>query len=671
MSIEQMKVERIPWIPLVILTVVLGLLTPMSALMVPRAASFWYNIGLSTCTEYLMPMSYALLFFLVFLPRIGKKLKFSPSTLTYVYACVVSVAYTSYTDEVFIPPTWWANRYGPSSSISMQLQPWFFAPRPEIAKQLLAGGVPIPWGEWLPSILWWWLVYSLWAFFFVGLASILRRQWVETEKLPYPLVTVANEIVRVAGREKADEKSRTVKWLLLGVLLGLAFFAVLFMILVFPWFPDVFGWRVNMCGFGAAWIPSSSPLASILALGKIEKMPLYVAGLYLVPLSILFNAWFWWMVMAALVQIAYAMGYYTSLPTMNGCGKEWCGDQSVTMAQPFIWGVFANLGVIIGIFISYWIMNRGYVADTIRAALRKGRLLEAEKNEAVSYRTAYAMLLGAAVMLVVAFMFAGLGPATALIVVFVTFLFQFMQVYFLNLLGFLVPAGFETANAFLKPIWPYGPVPPTMEWTVAQDFTVQPGANSPGGGWGFPFLAMTSGFAMAGFTGTKPGNVLKVVLFAAVLTPLLAQISILWGDYTFGSTKLPGYGSFGSGPIDRLTSGWYDSNPMSTGGPFMWWPQALAGAIAAFVLYYLHSRFIWFPFEPIGFLMGISWTNILYELWQPALMAWVIKTVTLRIGGSKMYDSLGRPIAAGFIIGYALMAVIGATIGVVRFFIPF
>ena len=662
MSIEQTKVEKIPWIPLAILTLVLGFLNPLVTCMQSSAARYWFNIGITTCTEYIMPMSYALLFFLVFLPKIGAFRRLSPSILTYIYACVVTVAFPAYPDEVWIPQHYWADRY--LSAQSTQYVPWFFAPEPDVAKQILAGGIPIPWGSWLPSILWWWLVHALWATFFIGLAAILRRHWVEVERLPYPLVSVAHEIIKVAGKEK-DEKSRTTKFLLVGVVMGLVFFAVLFMILMFPWFPDILGWRMNMCGFGATWITSDSPIASILALGKIEKMPLYVAGMYLVPLRILFNTWFWWIVMAMLVQIAYVMGYYTALPTMNGCGRLWCGDEGLIQAPPFIWGTFANLGVILGIFISYWFLNRGYVVDTLRAALRKGRLLEVEKDEAISYRTAYAMLLVSAIILVAAFMFASLSLAPAIILVFVTFVYQFMQVYFMNLVGFMVPAGFLSAHAFLKPIWPHAPEPRTMEWSVATTLTVMPAVNSPGAGWGFPFLAITSGHAMANFTNTNAKNVLKIVLFAAVLTPLLAQISLLVGLYSFGSNRLSGFAVYS--PTDRFTPEWAETNPSR----FVWWPQALSGVIVAFALNYLHARFIWFPFEPIGFLMAISWASILYEAWQPALMAWVIKTLTIRVGGSRMYESLGRPVAAGFIIGYALMAVIGAVIGVVRFFFPF
>jgi hypothetical protein len=664
LSIEKTEIDKIPWITVVILTLALGFVNPLVTVMQQSSVKYWFNIGITTCAEYTMPMSYAFLLFLVILMKIGVFKALKPSTLTYLYACLTTIAFPAYPDPIFVPPTYWADRY--LSAQSMEYQPWFFAPEPEIAKQLLAGGVPIPWGAWLPSILWWWLVHALWAIFFLAIASIVRRLWVDIEKLPYPLVSVANEIIKITEDGSDSLKKRTFMSLLIGIITGIIFFAILFMILMFPWFPDIYGWRVNTCGFGATYVTTDSPLSSILALTLINKMPLYVAGMYLVPLSILFNGWFWWIVLAILVQVSYTMGYYTALSTMGGCGRVWCGDEGLIQGLPFIWGTFANLGVAFGILISYIYLTRGYIADTIRAAIRKGTLRDIENEESISYRTAYTMLLISIVALISAFMYASLGLLPALIVIFVTFFYQFLQVYFLNFVGFVMPSGFLNAHAFLKPIWPHAPEPRTMEWTVATDFVVMPAANSPGAGWGFPLLTMTMSHGLAGFTKTSARNVYKVVLFAAVLTPLIALVAFIWGDYTFGSTRLPGYG-FTWSRTDRFTPEWAETNPSRN----IWWPQALAGFIVAFVLNYMHTRFIWFPFEPIGFLLAVEWGSQLAGLWQPALMAWVLKTITIRVGGSKMYESLGRPIAAGFIIGYAVMAVIGAIIGVVRFFFPF
>jgi hypothetical protein len=660
---EHELAEKIPWVPIVIFTIIIGFINPIFTLMQPRSAAYWYNMGLVGCMLYMMPMPYVAIFIMVLLSKARLSDKIRPSTLTYLYACTVSLAYPGVADAVFIPASYWVDRY--ISPLSMELEPWFFAPKPEIAQQILAGGVPIPWAEWLPSTLWWWLLYVLWALFFIGLATILRRHWVDIEKVPFPQTLVAHELVKVIGKEKNDE-SKLSKSLSIGILIGFIFSALLFMILTFPWFPDLYGWRINTCGFGATYITTDSPLASIVTLATLEKNPLYVAVLYLAPLSILFNGWFWWIVLAILTQIAFTMGYYTALPTTNGCGRIYCGEAGIGTNLPFIWGVFGDFGLVLGIFFSYWILSSGYVRDTIRAAIGKGELVKSHEEEAISYKAAYAMLLVSFVAIMVAFMAASLSILPALMLVFVTLLFGFVQGRYYGLIGYMVPSGFYAAAAFFKPIWPTAPEPRTMEWTVAVSFAIMPASNAAYEGWAHQFLAMPSNYTLASLTGTSPKNVLKVTMFAAILTPILAIVSIIWACYTFGLNSLPGQ-SFTWGPTDRFTPEFTENWPAKG----TWWPQALAGFLAAFILNYLHARFVWFPFEAIGFLFAIDLWSMDMALWQSALIAWIIKTLTLRIGGSKLYESTGRPIAAGFVIGFAIMCVLGGLIGVIRFFFPF
>jgi len=52
-------------------------------------------------------------------------------------------------------------------------------------------------------------------------------------------------------------------------------------------------------------------------------------------------------------------------------------------------------------------------------------------------------------------------------------------------------------------------------------------------------------------------------------------------------------------------------------------------------------------------------------------VAWVLKTLTLRIGGSKAYEEIGSPIAGGVIAGCMAFILIGGLMGVTRFFVQF
>jgi hypothetical protein len=84
----------------------------------------------------------------------------------------------------------------------------------------------------------------------------------------------------------------------------------------------------------------------------------------------------------------------------------------------------------------------------------------------------------------------------------------------------------------------------------------------------------------------------------------------------------------------------------------------------------LHSRFVWFP-HPLGPIITWSFGGTLFGWWLAFLVAWILKWLTLRIGGSKAYEEIGLPLAGGTTAGYALVAFIFGIAGVIRFFYPY
>jgi len=85
----------------------------------------------------------------------------------------------------------------------------------------------------------------------------------------------------------------------------------------------------------------------------------------------------------------------------------------------------------------------------------------------------------------------------------------------------------------------------------------------------------------------------------------------------------------------------------------------------------LHATYISFPLDPYGFLLTFASRSFSEGIWTMVVIAWVLKTATLRIGGSKVYERLGLPIAMGFLLGYALAILSGGVISAIRFFVPF
>lgn len=57
-------------------------------------------------------------------------------------------------------------------------------------------GTLIPWGAWLSPLAIWSIPVMLVLFGFLCLATILRRQWADNEKLPFPLAQLPLEFIQ-------------------------------------------------------------------------------------------------------------------------------------------------------------------------------------------------------------------------------------------------------------------------------------------------------------------------------------------------------------------------------------------------------------------------------------------------------------------------------------------
>lgn len=77
------------------------------------------------------------------------------------------------------------------------------------------------------------------------------------------------------------------------------------------------------------------------------------------------------------------------------------------------------------------------------------------------------------------------------------------------------------------------------------------------------------------------------------------------------------------------------------------------GGLVTFILYQLHRRFLWFPLNPLGFVMAS--TGTLREMWFSLFIGWLFHVVVLRYFGHKTYRFL-RPFFLGLILGEFLTA---------------
>jgi hypothetical protein len=667
---SEIKSVKIPWVPIILLMVVFGFLGPMYTSISPNAA--WYSLGAIGCKTMILVLPLIFIMGTALIGRITGR-PISPVTYTFLYAAAISLI-ASTTEFGFPIEEGFMQILYDRVGVAAELNPWplLLVPDAEVVAPMVTGHVAVPWGAWVPTFMWWWLLSVGFAVFALGWGVVWRRRWIDVEKVPFPHARVAIELVeRVTGAEKSI-RTRFGMPFMVGAILGIAFQLPLLLAYMFPWFPDIYGWRTNTCLMGASYITADSPLAGIAGLAQLNKNPAVGAIFYLAPLNVLLGTWVWYLVFAVLMQVAFTMGYYTGITGNAGCGRVWCGTSGYRVGEPFKWDVFSSSGVTTGIFIGYILLNWKYLAETFNAAIGKigkEKLDELERFEPTSYRNAYLMIAASTILIIAILMVAGVGLPAALLMVITNVIITLVATRSYALVGFVVPGG----SWFY-----YGPIKTLLsgagvgggnrEWYVAMTMNILL-VNEPvsEGGYTFPLTASLQTYQMAGINKVPNKMVFKILLIVNVVAPLLSALGAIWAFYTFGVTKMQTSASLWYSAYST-----YSPTNLATRPAYEpWWPNMIAGIIFAGLLSFMHARFVWFPLEPIGFLLATDGHALIEGVWTMALAAWVVKTITLRVGGSKLYERTGIPTAIGFIVGIVIVSLIGGVVLVTRFFIPF
>jgi len=281
--------------------------------------------------------------------------------------------------------------------LSIKYFQWYMAPPEGVITDMIYGNTLTPIIEWLPSLIFWSSFQWIFGLFSVSMAMILRRSWLDVEKLPFPHTQIMYTLMsKTSGEQEGNILSRLGTRLMIGILIGLVVQVPIFMTFVFPWFPDIYAWKVNNCYFGATWVTTESPLAPVAGFQTFNKWPPFYALFYLVPAFVLKSYLLSFLIFLVLTQIFYSMGYYTGLFENPGCGRNWC-PPNPGQSPPIKWYAVANIGGPIGLALSYIIMNRGYLLMTLREAIGRGRKEGGlEGGEAMSYRNMWILFIGSA-----------------------------------------------------------------------------------------------------------------------------------------------------------------------------------------------------------------------------------------------------------------------------------
>jgi len=485
---------------------------------------------------------------------------------------------------------------------------------------------------WLvPIIVWSLFVFAFISFMFC-MNLLLRRQWIERERLAFPIVYFPLELTKEGGSLLRD-KLLWVGFLIPVVLESLASLNYLYPAI--PYLPLKPTSQLSLARFFG--VPPTSPFANI----TLAFYPLALGIAYFVQVDVLFSAWFFYW-FARLEELACIwLGFRGPEASAKMAEMPYLNQQSL--------GAFVALGLV-----AVWLARR-HLAEAI-VQVFKGKRGENQAAESASYRAALAGLLASGLFLVIFSLLIGISLPIVLL---------FFAIYFLTVLGYTrirAEAGLPWAFGPNHPphifmAWGVGPVHiPTRSFVALNYYT-----------WfdwdwrGTTMPYQMEGLKIASSANLKSRDMVKGILLASGIAIVASFIVLLTIYYRFGgeSASVDSYrAQWGSLPTTLLRT-WVESGANTN------WAEIAgggAGAAMVFLLAWLRSRWLWWPFHPVGYALSGTFTP--QWLWCPLFLAWFAKSLILRYGGMRLYRR-GIPFAVGLILGDYLVTAAWALAGMI------
>jgi len=494
--------------------------------------------------------------------------------------------------------------------------PTWFAPRDLVALEAFyVGNSPVPAKVWLTPF----LVWGGFLFAFVAatlcLSALLRRPWVDQERLTFPTVVLPLELTEPGGALLRDK----LMWVGFGVAFGIGTINNIHFN-----FPNVPGIQVRSIDL-SPWVPNFPWNA--IGYTPISFYPFVLGIAYLLSLEVTFSYWFFYLLTKVELVTCAAGGWrqpgaamMTDLPYLQNQGA----------------GAFLALAVV-----SLW-MSRRYLAQVARRALGLAADVRREEREPLAYRWAVAGFLASLGALVYMCWAAGMGVRLALLV------FAFVFLYLIAATRIRAEAG----NA-----WLFGPeIDPNSLITE----TIGAGHLRPVDLTIMAYLRSVTtfdmrcasmphqldGFRMAMGAGLSLRQVVGAMLAAVALAITVAFWSGLAFWYALGAGSKTDWWrtEMGMQPFTDLHS--QLSSPPR--------PDYVAasfdgvGFLFACGMAWMRMRFLWWPFHPVGYAMAN--THAWGQTPVPFFLAWLCKTLVLRYGGMRLYRR-SLPLFLGLVLG--------------------
>ena len=494
----------------------------------------------------------------------------------------------------------------------------------------LPSGQGIPWMAWAVPVFWWMTFVGAAAFVALCLMVVLRKQWVENERLEYPLMEVG---LLVAG---LDERDAGAPSLLERRSFHVAFWLGIFAVawnMVSYFIPLVPGLPTTHAeGQWFPWLEGAKPFW--------VQISIYVIGFaYFARVETLFSFWLFFL----FTEIEVATFDRLGIAAGHGGGEA-------VRSQ--------NFGVLCAYVVFGLWMARGHLKGVFQKAFRRTFDVD-DSREAMSYRAA---MIGLVVALL--YMVAWLHAAGMEVRVSVLYLF-FTAVAYVGMARFVAELGLPYGDIFYN----------TITWTPLHIMGGQTVSASTLTCQGYLWAMFGK---TRGFLGPPIAQMLKltssfrferrqlfgVIVLAVMVGSTVAVLHAIFMGYSSGGFNLRAAWNLLIGPQRSydMSVTWI-RNPESPDVERMLFMGS--GVLITAVLTYLKYRFVHLPLHPVALML--QGTYMAQKTVFSVFLTWAYKSIVLKVGGAQLYRK-GQPFFIGLLIGYAVATFVSCVVDSLFFF---
>jgi len=566
----------------------------------------------------------------IVLTRFLKPLAFTRVELLVIYVMMtVSTVISSSGGLHFIVPTITAAFYYANDSNAWAtlfhpyIKDWIAQKDKAALYGFYVGNATVPWAAWRHQIVAWTVFMVLVALATLCIVAILRRQWVDRERLTFPTVMVPVEMIR----EQAGFFNNRLLWI--GFAIPFCIDVMNTVHLNVPAVPYLPTRTADQPDIGTML---TSPPWNAIGSTPISFYPFVIGIAYLLSVDIAFSCWFLWLI----TKLEAVFGSATGISAGATAGGQ--------SSWPFIGHQGAGAFLALTIF-GLW-LSRHYLAEVWAIAWRRRRgasMPADDSDEPMSYRWAFIGLILCLSGLIIWCVAAGMRPGVAAFALILSFMYMIAAARIRA----------ETGNA-----WLFGPdvdayklMTTTFGTTVytPADLTVLAYLRSAIASFDLRCLSMpnqSDAYKMADMIGAPKRRLTRALILAIVCGIIIsfAIALMIWYRYGAGAKTDSWRTYMGRQPFDQLHDALSTPVKMDLPGTL----AAGAGFAITTALLLLRAQFTWWVFHPVGY--AIANTPTMNQVWLPFFIAWITKVVVLRYGGIRLYRQ-SLPFFYGVIVG--------------------